>query len=171
MDLSGLEKMSHEELKRYTEFLLWHYRVIDGFWFLFTSDDFGQPAAEKINERVWAKAAELAGKDLLKRFGIEEKGLRGFVKAQKLFPWHIIIGYRIEEKENEVILSVPSCAPQAARLKKGLPEFSCRQMHHGEFERFAKIVDDRIEVECLFAPPDPHPPDLFCKWRFTMIKP
>jgi hypothetical protein len=168
MDLSDLDKMSHEELKSYTEFLLWHYRVIDGFWFLFVSDEFGQPAAERINERVWAKAAKLAGKDLLKRFGIEEKGLRGFVKAQKLFPWHIIIGYQMEEKEDEVILSVPHCAPQAARLQKGLPEFSCREMHRGEFEEFAKIVDDGIEVECLFAPPDAHPPDLFCKWRFTM---
>jgi Family of unknown function (DUF6125) len=168
MEFSEIEKLSPEGVKSYLEFLLWHYRVIDGFWFLFVSDGFGQQAAEKINERVWGKAAELAAKDLLKRFQIEEKGLRGFAKAQRLFPWHIIMGYEIEEKDDEVILSVPRCAPQVARLRKGLPEFSCKEMHRGEFEYFAKVVDERIQVECLFAPPDPHPPELFCKWRFTI---
>ena len=85
MDMSMIDKMSHADLKKYVEFLLWHYRVIDGFWFLFVSDDFDQQAAEKINERVWAKAGELAARDFQKRFQIEN-GLTGFVKALKLFP-------------------------------------------------------------------------------------
>lgn len=152
MDLSTINKMSHLDLKKYVEFLLWHYRVIDGFWFLFVSENFDQQVAERINERVWGKAGELAAKDFLKRFDIGN-GLSGFVKALKLFPWCIIIGYDMEEKDDEVILSVPSCAPQVARKNKGLPEFSCKEMHRGEFERFAKVIDNRIQVTCDFAPP------------------
>jgi hypothetical protein len=168
MDLSLIEDMSNDEMKNYCEFLLWHYRVVDAFWFLYVSETLDQETAESINERVWSKAAGMAAKDLQKRYMIREKGLKGFVKAQKLFPWSIIIGYEYEEKDGEVIISVPRCAPQLARVAKGLPEFSCKEMHRSEFTNFAKIFDDRIQVECLFAPPDPHPDDTFCRWRFTL---
>jgi hypothetical protein len=168
IDLSPLENMEPSEIKNYLEFLLWHYRVIDGFWFLFVSDEFDQQTAERINERVWAKAAGMAANDILKRFRIAEKGLHGFAKAQRLFPWAMIIGYDIEEKGDEVFISIPRCAPQVARVNKGLPEFFCKEMHRGEFENFAKVIDDRIRVECIFAPPDPHPDHTFCRWRFTI---
>ena len=167
MDLKLLDRMSPAETREYVEFLLWHYRVIDGFWFLFVQERFDQQTAEGINERVWHKAAEMAAKDFKQRFAIGD-GLRGFVQALKYFPWAIIIGYDIEEKTDEVIITVPRCAPQVARIAKGLPEFSCKEMHRGEFANFARVIDDRIQVECLFAPPDPHPENTFCKWRFTL---
>ena len=115
LDKSALDQLTPDELRRYVDFLLWHYKVMDGFWFIYATEQFGQPAAEKLNEKVWARVGGMAAKDLKARFGIQEKGLPGFVKVLRLYPWTLLVGYEVEAREQEVILTVPASAAPARK--------------------------------------------------------
>ncbi len=168
MDLSLIDSLETPALREYIKFLLWHYRVMDSFWYLYITELFDEATADRLNEKVWGKIPALGARDLIKRFHLHEKGLTGLVQAMRYWPWHILVGYRIEENPDEVMISVPSCPTQEARLKRGLKEYHCKEMHRREFESFAREIDPRIQTECLFAPPDAHPPEMTCQWRFTL---
>ena len=42
MDFSQFEGMEATGFKSYIEFLLWHYRVVDAFWFIYVGEEFDQ---------------------------------------------------------------------------------------------------------------------------------
>jgi len=122
----------------------------------------------RLNEEIWTRMGKIAARDIEDRFSLEEEGIGRVLEAMSYFPWAIITGFQLEEHDEVARIAVPYCPPQAARLRTGRGEFPCKAMHLGEFTSFAKEIDERVEVRCLMAPPDPHPEDLWCEWELRL---
>ncbi len=158
-------EMKEQDLQGYLEFLLRQYRLTDAYWFLAVEDTFGTEAAVGLNEDIWTRMGTVAAREIKERFPLEKEGVARVLEALSYFPWAIITGFELEETPEGASIRVPYCPPQAARVRMGRGEFSCRAMHLGEFTNFAREIDERVEVRCLMAPPDPHPQDLWCEWE------
>lgn len=171
MHLEHLDELDHDGLLEYVRTLLWQFRVMDAFWFINVEREYGLAAAEQLNERVWGKVAELAARDIVKRFGPFPGGTEGFLAAHRFLPWHAMVDYRYEQGgEGELFIGVDRCPAQAGRLRHGHGEYSCRDMHRAEFQSFATVIDPALKVECIFAPhgerpEETHPEDQHCRWR------
>ena len=59
------------------------------------------------------------------------------------------------------------CRVQIARNRKGLEDYPCKSAGIIEFTGFAKGIHPDIETTCLVCPPDDHPREFFCGWRFS----
>jgi hypothetical protein len=168
MDLSFLDALGPDARDKYIEFLLYHYKVVDAFWYIGVENERGPAEADAVNEFVWANAGKLGARHIKQRFNIEAKGLEGFRQVSALYPWTLLAGYQFRDEGDALIIEVPHCPPQEGRLKHGKGEYACKAMHKAEFEAFAREIDPAIRVACDFAPPDQHPRGLWCRWRFTM---
>ena len=60
MNLPIFESMDAAQLRQYIRFLLWHYRVLDSFWYLNIAERFDEPTADRLNESVWERIAAMA---------------------------------------------------------------------------------------------------------------
>ena len=66
------------------------------------------------------------------------------------------------------IFRMNECRVQAARKSKQLPDYPCKSAGLVEYAYFARAIDPRIQTECLGCPPDAHPDDWYCAWRFSL---
>lgn len=153
-------------MEEYVDFLLKQYRLVDALWFLAVEDNFGLESAVRLNEKIWEEIGGRSAREIKKRFEVNEKGLEGFEKAMKFFPWCRILNYEFEKLGDRLMIRVKNCLPQIARVKSGRGIFPCKEMQFRLFRAFAKEIDERIEVNCIYAPPEKG--DYFCEWEFRI---
>jgi len=155
-----------EDFRKYVKLLLDQYQIVDGFWFSYTEKEYGIETALKMNEEIWGKIGTRTAKEIKSLFKIEGTGVDRVLNALRYLPWYTITSYRVFREPDSLRIEIPKCVPNEIRTKKNLGEYPCKKMHLAIFENFVKEVDDSIEVRCVFAPPDPHPQDLYCRWIF-----
>lgn len=142
----------------------------DGLWFQEIEKNYGMNDAKRCNDSCWHRFSQVEGRMIKSFLGLPERaGLEGLKQA---------LGYRmysrinvqsiIDESPESIIFQMNDCRVQSARVRKGLPDYPCKSAGLVEYGRFASEIDDRIVTECVGCPPDEHPPEWFCAWRFTL---
>ena len=97
----------------------------------------------------------------------EQAGLEGLKKALQFRLYAFINKQSFgEETPNSFVFRMNECRVQMARKRKGLEDYPCKSGGMVEYTTFARAIDSRIKTECISCPPDPHPEEYFCAWRF-----
>ena len=167
-----LYKLSKEELIEYIEDLSKNWLAHDGLWFLAVEKKFGLETAIELDREAWKTFTIIEAKRIMKRFGIPENGgLEGLKKAVKYRLYSNINVQEIKDaSEHGFTFQMSDCRVQAARKRKGLSDFPCKRVGIVEYTNFAKTIDPRIQTECVACPPDPHPDEFWCCWKFSLTQ-
>jgi hypothetical protein len=142
----------------------------DGLWFRAVEDQFGIEAAMELDRKAWEKFTVIEAKRIMRRLGLEPGGgISALIKALNFRLYaHINVQEIAEQSETRCIFRMNRCRVQEARKRRGLADFPCKSVGIVEYSGFAKTIDSRIRTRCLVCPPDPHPPNVWCAWEFTL---
>lgn len=164
------EKFSLEQKSSLLEDAAKLWLAHDGLWFLNVEKRFGIEKAIEIDRDAWKEFTVIEARRIKERLFLSENGGLPALKTALKFRLYAYINKQeiIEENEKSFIFRMNSCRVQEARKRKGLPDFPCKSVGIVEYSYFAKTIDQRIETECIYCPPDNHPEDSWCAWRFKI---
>ncbi len=162
--------MDRDKLMGLIETLGVNWLANDGVWFQSVEFTSGMDDAKRCNDTCWTRFAAFEAWSIKRFLGIaENSGLEGLKKVLNFRMYSRINTQTIvDESENVIRFEMNDCRVQSSRKRKGLPDYPCKSAGTVEYTSFARGVDKRIRTECIGCPPDEHPDEWFCAWRFTL---
>ena len=147
------------------------WMACDGVWFRTVEDNYDMYTSKRCNDTGWTRYSPLEAAIIKSFLHLpQQAGLEGLEQALEFRLYAHINEQVIERSGNELILRIVKCLVQGTRRRKGLPDYACKSAAVVEFPTFARIIDSRIKVDCIACPPDEHPGDWLCAWRFYISK-
>jgi hypothetical protein len=146
-----------------------NWLVMDGVWFQAVESVHGMNDAKRCNDSCWGKFSPYEAHVIKHFLGLgKAPGLAGLKKALGFRMYSFINKQSIvDEGPQSFVFQMDACRVQAARKRKGLQDYPCKSAGLVEYTYFARAIDPHIKTACIGCPPDPHPDDWFCAWRFT----
>ena len=163
-----LLEMEEDRLIELKERVAKNWLVNDGVWFQTIEMSEGLSEAKRCNDSCWAHFSPFEAQSIKQQLKLPEfPGLDGLKRALGFRVYESINTQSIvEESEDSFIFQMNQCRVQVARKRKGLADYPCKSGGLVEYSYFARSIDKRIKTECIGCPPDDHPDDWFCAWRF-----
>jgi hypothetical protein len=142
----------------------------DGVWFQAVESSWGMYDAKRCNDSCWVRFSPFEAWSIKRFLKLEEEpGLEGLKKALRFRLYGTVnIQSIVDESPSSIIFYMNDCRVQSARKRKGLDDYGCKSAGLVEYRSFAETIDKRIKTECIGCPPDAHPEDWWCAWRFIL---
>lgn len=141
----------------------------DGVWFQAVEFAEGMNDAKRCNDSTWSRFSPFEAASIKKLLGLgEHPGLKGLERALNFRMYGRLNVQSTYWDGDSLIFEMNNCRVQSARVRKGLADYPCKSAGLVEYGRFARGIDDRIKTECLGCPPDAHPGEWFCAWKFSV---
>lgn len=165
-----LLKMPREKMTEFIEGLGINWLAGDGVWFQAVEAEYGMLDAKRCNDSCWAWFSPFEAWSIKRLLNLaEQPGIEGLKKALGMRMYaQINVQSIIDESPNSIIFQMNDCRVQSARKNKGMNDYPCKSAGMVEYTNFARGIDCRIKTECIGCPPDDHPEEWFCAWRFSI---
>ena len=162
--------MSREELLAIIRILGMSWLATDGIWFQEVEKNYTTADAQRCAGGCIAKFCTFEAYSIKRFLELpEQAGLAGLKRALRFRAYHQInVQTIIEESPDSLVFQMNECIVQVTRKEKGLNDYPCKSTGMSEYRAFAQAIDPRITVECIGCPPDEHPQEWYCAWRFTL---
>ena len=159
-----------DELLTMMEELSKNWLANDGIWFQTVESRYGILEAKRCNDSCWTRFSPVEASSIKKFLNLpDQAGLEGLKKALRFRMYgHLNIQSIVDDSPRSIVFSMNDCRVQSARKRKGLEDYPCKSAGLVEYRTFAETIDSRIQTECVGCPPDPHPAEWFCSWRFSL---
>lgn len=162
--------MPKEKLVELMDGLAVNWLANDGVWFQAVEFTNGMNDAKRCNDSCWGHFSPFEAWSIKRFLNLGDgSGLEGLKQA---------MGHRIysrintqsivDEGPDSFVFQMNQCRVQNARKKKGLDDYPCKSGGLVEYTYFARSIDPRIKTECIGCPPDTHPEEWYCAWRFYL---
>jgi len=170
--MKEIQDMSKEELRELLVDAAKNWLAHDGLWFRAAEEKFGIETAMDLDKAAWEHFTVIEARRIMKRLKIQPNGgIPSLIQALKFRLYaYINVQEVIEIQDDRCVFRMNRCRVQDARKRQGLPDFPCKSVGIIEYSGFARTIDPRIQTKCIICPPDPHPPDLWCAWEFTLAR-
>lgn len=162
--------LDREKVLELIEGLSANWLAGDGIWFQTVEASNGMLDAKRCNDSCWAWFSPFEAWSIKRFLGLDENpGLAGLKKALE-YRLYAQVNQQsfIDEGPNSFVFQMNNCRVQYARKTKGMDDYPCKSAGLVEYSTFAQSIDSRIKTQCIACPPDEHPEEWFCAWRFYL---
>ena len=167
---AALTDLPRESLLELMDSVSANWLVNDGVWFQAVEFAHGMNDAKRCNDSAWAQFSPFEAWSIKQFLNMpEHPGLDGLKKALGFRVYaNINVQSIVDEGPDSFVFQMNDCRVQSARKRKGLDDYPCKSGGLVEYTYFARSIDNRISTECIGCPPDEHPEEWYCAWRFSL---